>query len=163
MANALPKGTGTKVFSGARAIFMFNGTPIAFASGVDGSEEIQYQPVETLNQLAVVEHVPVGYRVTLNCAMFRTIAKGPSTDATPGSIKEQQIFPRLKEILQIEGVDAIILDGSPPQSTSTKTLAVFKTVKTASYRFSVTARGIVAQNVSFVTTAMLDEWDIKNP
>lgn len=152
MSNALPSGTGTKVFSGARAIFVFNGTPIAFASGVDGSEEIMYQPVEVLDNLEVVEHVPVGYRTTLSCAMFRTISKGPSTDDTPGSIKQQNIFPLESNILTTEGVDVFIVD-----RISNKTIATFHNVKTASYRFSITARGIVAQNVQFVTTRLTDE------
>lgn len=152
MPNALPTGTGTKTFSGARAVFQFNGTPIAFASGVDGSEEIMYQPVEVLDRLDVVEHVPVGYRVTLSCAVFRTISKGPSTDDTPGSLKQQNIFPLLRNILIVEGVEAFIID-----RISNKTVAVFENVKTASYRFSVTARGLVGQNVQFVTTRMKDE------
>ncbi len=152
MPNALPQGTGTKTFSGARAIFVFNGTPVAFASGVDGSEEIQYLPVEVLDNLEVVEFVPVGYRVTLGCQMFRTIAKGPSTDDTPGSIKQQNIFPLEQNILTTDGVDVFILD-----RLSSKTIATFHNVKTASYRFSITARGIVAQNVTFVTTRMTDE------
>lgn len=152
MPNPLPAGTGTKVFSGARAIFVFNGTAIAFASGVDGSEEIMYQPVETLDNLEVVEHVPVGYRTTLSCSMFRTISKGPSTDDTPGSIKQQNIMPLEQNILTTEGVDVFIVD-----RVSGKTIATFHNVKTASYRFSITARGIVAQNVQFVTTRLTDE------
>ena len=95
MANALPSGTGTKVFSGARAVFTYNGTQIAFASGVDGSEEIIWQAVDVLDNLEIVEHVPVGYRVTLTCTVFRTIGKSlASTDDTPGSLKQQFIFPK---------------------------------------------------------------------
>jgi hypothetical protein len=152
MPNALPAGTGTKVFSGARAIFMFNGSPVAFASGVDGSEEIQYQAVEVLDNLEVVEYVPVGYRVTLTCAMFRTISKGASTTETPGSIKQQNIFPTAQSILTTEGVDVLIID-----RISNKAIATFQNVKTSSYRFSITARGIVAQNVTFMSTRMTDE------
>jgi hypothetical protein len=131
---------------------MFNGTPVAFASGVDGSEEIQYQPVEVLDNLEVVEYVPVGYRVTLTCAMFRTISKGASPTETAGSIKQQNIFPSTQNILTTEGVDVLIID-----RVSNKAIATFHDVKTTSYRFSITARGLVAQNVTFMSTRMTDE------
>lgn len=152
MANALPVGTGTKVFSGARAVFVFNGTQIAYAAGVEGSKEIIYQPVDRLDQLETDEHVPVGYRVSLSCSIFRTISKGPSTDDTPGSLEQQAIFPQLENILTTEGCDVFIID-----RISNKTIATFYKVKTATQRFSISARGIVMQNVSFVTTKMTDE------
>jgi len=152
MALQLPQGTGTKVFSGVRAIFIFNGTAVAFASGVDASEEIQYQPVERLNDILVTEHVPVGYRTTLSCEMFRTVAKGASTDDTPGSIHEQNIMPQIEDILTVEGVDVMIQDVQ-----SKKTLATFTKVKTASSRFRIGARQITQYNVSFVCVKMTDE------
>ena len=151
--NALPKGPGTRVFSGARAIFQFNGATIGFASGVSGSEEITYEPIDTLDNLAVREHVPTGYRTTLTCQMFRTVANGPSTDVDrPGSIKEQNIMPKFEDILQTEGVDALIQD-----RITGKVLFLVQNVKTASYNFNVTARGVTAMNVTFVATRSMDE------
>lgn len=150
---ALPSGPGTRVFSGARAIFQFNGAIVGFASGVSGSEEITYEPVDTLDHLETREHVPTGYRVTFTAQVFRTIAQGPSTDEDrPGSLKEQNLFPRFSEILRVDGVDALIQD-----RVTGKILFLLQNVKTASYNFNITARGIVGQNVTFVATRAFDE------
>ena len=152
---ALPQGVGTRSFTGARCVFMFNESPIGFATGVSGSEEIMYEGVDVLDDLAVKEHAPTGYRVTLNASMVRTIARGPSTDDSPGSIKEQNIFPRFAEILKVEGVTAAVQD-----SVSGKIVALYKGVKTASYNWNATARGLVAQNVTFVAIQAFDEAEI---
>jgi len=162
MPNALPQGSGTRVFSGARAIFMFNGEVVGFASGCNGSEEIQYEPVDTLDHLEVREHCPVGYRVTFTATIFRTISRGggnnSETDA-PGSLKAMNVFPKFggrgDEILQLEGVDAIIQD-----RVSGKTIFMLEEVKTASYNFNITARGVVGQNVTFVAIRAKDESEI---
>lgn len=151
----LPQGSGTRVFSGARAIFYFNGTVVAYASGVSGSEEIQYEPVDTLDNLAVREHVPVGYRVTFTASIFRTIARGANTDDAPGSLKEQNLFPKLDQILRMEGVDACIMD-----SISGKTVFQLEECKATSYNFNVSARGIVGQNVNFVAIKARDESEV---
>lgn len=155
---ALPKGQGTRVFSGARCLFLFNGEGVGFASGVSGSEEIQYEAVETLDHLEVREHVPVGYRVTLGAQLFRTISSGASDDLNaPGSIKQQQIFPKFDDIFRIQGVDAVLQDD---KQLTGKILHQYQTVKTASYNFNVTARGIVGQNVNFVAIRALDESEV---
>ena len=95
MANELPTNdVGTRVFSGARARFFFNGTQIAYASGCDGSEEITYEPIQVLDNLPVKEHVPTGYRISFSATIVRTVGSGASTDVAPGSLKEQGIFPK---------------------------------------------------------------------
>lgn len=150
----LPQDNGTRVFTGARAIFLFNEAVIGFASGVNVSEEIMYEPVDTLDSLATREHAPVGYRVTLSAQMFRTVAVpgAPSTDDAPGSIKEQNIFPKYEQILKLQGCIATIQD-----RVSRKILAMFKDVKAASNNFNITPRGVVSYNVTFVTTRSFDE------
>lgn len=155
---ALPQGQGTRVFTGARCLFLFNGEIVGFASGVSGSEEIQYEPVETLDHLEVREHAPVGYRVTLTAQVFRTISQGASDDVNaPGSLKQQQIFPKFDDIFRIQGVDAVIQDDP---RISGKILHQFQTVKTSSYNFNVTARGITGQNVNFVAIRAKDETEV---
>lgn len=160
MANELPfNDVGTRSFSGARARFYFNGTQVAYASGCDGSEEIQMEPVEVLDNLPVKEHVPVGYRVTFNANIFRTVSSGASTDVAPGSLKEQGIFPKFgtrgERILQMTPVTVFIQDRN-----TGKVLYVIEGVKPSSQNFSITARGVVAQNVSFVCIKMMDESEI---
>ncbi len=155
---ALPKGQGTRVFSGARCLFLFNGEQVGFASGISGSEEIQYEPVETLDHLEVREFVPVGYRVTLTAQVFRTVSQGASDDVNaPGSLKQQQIFPKFDDIFRIQGVDAIVQDDP---KVSGKILHQFQGVKTASYNFNTTPRSIVGQNVNFVAIRANDESEV---
>lgn len=154
---ALPLGQGTRVFSGARCLFLFNGEGVGFASGVSGSEEIQYEPIDTLDHLEVREHVPVGYRVTLGAQVFRTVSQGASDDLNaPGSLKGQQIFPKFDDIFRIQGVDAIIQDHQVTQ----KILHQYQTVKTSSYNFNITPRGVVGQNVNFVAIRAKDETEV---
>lgn len=160
MANKLPQGelgTGTRVFSGARARFIWNNQQIGFAAGINGSEDIQHEEVAVLDNLAVQEYVPVGYRVSFSAQIFRTIALavGVSSFDKPGSLKEQQIFPRFDQILRLEGVSAMIQD-----SITGKTIALIKQIKAASYNWSVGARGIVSQNVTFVALRFLDESEL---
>jgi len=157
---ALPLGDGTRVISGARSLFLFNGEVVGFASGISGSEEIQYEPVETLDHLEVREHVPVGYRVTLGAQVFRTVSRGAGDDVNaPGSLKQQQIFPKFDDIYRVQGVDAVVQDDA---RLTGKSLHQFQTVKTSSYNFNITPRGIVGQNVNFVAIRAKDETEISS-
>jgi len=160
VANELPfSDVGTRSFSGARARFYMNGTQVAYATGCDGSEEITMEPVEVLDHLPVKEHVPTGYRCTLNCAIVRTVASGASTDVAPGSLKEQGIYPKFgtrgERILLLTPVTVFIQDRN-----SGKVLYVIEGVKPTTQNFSIQARGVVTQNVSFVALRMLDESEI---
>jgi hypothetical protein len=158
VANRLPdSGQGTRVLTGARALVIHNGDVIGFCSGINASEEVMYEPVDTLDSLPTREHAPVGYRVTLSAQVFRTVGHsvGVSTTDKPGSLKEQQLFPRLEQILRLDGVELMIQDRN-----TGKTIALFTGVKAQSYNFSITARGIVGQNLQFVAIRMLDESEI---
>jgi hypothetical protein len=157
---ALPLGTGTRVFTGARALFAFNGSIVGFASGVSGSEEIVYEQVDTLDHLEVREFAPTAYRTTLNCTMFRTISVTEADDAGadgvgPGSIKQQNIFPHLQDILVVQGVDAIIQD-----RVSGKIIGQWQQVKTASYNFNLQARSLTLTNVVFNAIRFFDESEV---
>jgi len=156
----LPLGQGTRVFSGARTMFIFNGEVVGYASGVSGSKEIQYEPVDTLDHLEVREHVPVGFRVTLAAQIFKTVAIGSGNDNdAPGSLEQQQIFPKFNDIFRVQGVEAIIQD-DPQAGSGGNILAQYENVKTASYNFNIAARSIVGQNVAFVTTMMKDQSEL---
>lgn len=153
----------TNTFSGARAIFRVDSNKIAFASGCSGGEEIQFEPVDVLDNLEPQEHVPVGYRVNFSAEVFRTI-KGVNGAIVPkegihGSVKEMGIFPKA-------GADPLnILNSGEMTSTITdrltqKTIMQVERVKAATHNFNVTARGIVGQNVTFVAIRMKDESEV---
>ena len=155
----------TNVFSGARAVFYIDGNKVAFAANVDGSEEIQYEPVDVLDNLEVQEHVPVGYRVSFSCGIFRTVrstpgAVGPKT-GIHGSVKEMGFFPKagqdLLNILTAGVMTAKIIDKS---ELTGKVLMQLEGVKMSSHNFNVTARGIVSVNCQFVAIRMKDESEV---
>lgn len=152
----------TNVVSGARAVFTItpkNSAPItvAYASGVNGSEEIQYEPVEVLNELEVKEWVPLAYRVTLSASVFRTFEDTNQTNSRAGlgSFRVQGMFPKnTNSILSFQEMSAAITDNKIPGG---KSLLLFEGVQLASYNFSITSRGLVAQDVSFVCKRAKDE------
>jgi hypothetical protein len=161
----------TNVFSGARAVFKVDDQKIAFASNVDVSEEIMYEPVDVLDNIEVMEHVPVGYRVTISCGIFRTVKstiwdnsslmKTPANVATgngvkqglSGSVRDMGIYPKVGHILT-SGVMTVSL-----YDRLSTHLITLQDVKAQTYNFSVTARGIVAQNLTFVAIRAREEGD----
>jgi len=139
----------SKVMTGARAIFAKEGTPVAYAGGCDGTEEVMYEPVDVLNNLFVQEHAPVGYRCSLNAAVFRV------PDASP---KAQGIFPGMlnpADVLVAGGWQAYLKDAANGHM-----VALMEGCKPTSCNFSVTARGLMQDNMSFVGIRMLDVSEI---
>lgn len=150
---ALPKG---QVFTGARARFTVNGKVIGFATNCSGSEEIQYEPITVLGNVQVQEHVPVGYSVSFNASRIRLVnrsLKSPEVEIFPKTGRDPQ--EHLRNILDIgEDFSAIIED-----SVTGQIIMLLEQVKVASHNFSVTARGVVGEDVSFVAIRMRDEND----
>lgn len=161
MAASPPNATNT--FSGARAIFRINGDKIAFASGVNGGEEIAYEPVDVLDNLEVQEFVPTGYRVNFSCEIFRTVKNTPNAlpprEGVQGSVKEMSIFPQAGlDVLKV--LSAGLLTCTITDRLTQKTVAQVEECKATSYNWSITARGIVGQNVSFVAVRIKDESEV---
>lgn len=136
----------SQTFSGARALFLINSVPVAFAGGVSGSEEIDYEPVDVLNLLEVREHVPVAYRTTLSAQVFRVVGQ---------SLKQLGIMPQQDDIIQSDDLEAAVQD-----TVTGSTIALFQGVRCAGHTFDVTARGLVQENVTFVSIRVLDEADL---
>jgi len=140
-----------RVFTGARARFLINGKKVGYATSVAGSEEIQYDPVEVLDNIEVEEFVPTAYRVTFTAALVRIIGE---------TIKSQGFFPkggtspddRLKNILLQGDMVGVIED-----SKTGSLVATVEQMKMQSRNFTVNARGIVGKDVTFVAIRMRDE------
>lgn len=135
-----------KTFSGARAIFLINSAPVAFAGGVSGEETIDYEPVDVLNLLEVREYVPVAYRTSLSAQVFRVVGD---------SLKKLGILPRQEDIITSGDLEAAIQD-----RVTGSTIALFQGVRCSGHTWDVTARGIVMENVNFVAIRVLDEYDL---
>lgn len=136
----------SQTFSGARAVFLINNVPVAFAGGVSGEEMVEHEPVDVLNLLEVREFVPVAYRVSLNAQIFRVVGQ---------SLKKLGILPRQEEIIFSGDLEAAIQD-----IVTGNTVALFQGVRCAGHSFDVTARGIVQENVNFVAIRVLDEFEL---
>ena len=139
-----------RIFSGPRARFTLDGVPFAFATNVAGSEEIQYDAVEVLNNVEVQEFVPVAYRATLTASKvwfvnetLKSLGWFPKVGTDPGT--------HLRNILTTKDLAALIQD--------TQDNVAFMSgdgVRLASYNWTIAARAIVATDVTFVLIKFRD-------
>lgn len=136
----------TLTFAGARARFKINGQKVAYAGGVSGEEAIDYQPVDVLDLVEVFEHVPVGYRASLNANIFRVVGQ---------SLKNLGIFPKNNNILTSGDLTAAIED-----TQTGRNVYAFHGVKAATKTFDLSARALVTENVGFVAIRCIDESQI---
>jgi hypothetical protein len=128
---------------------VLEGVPVLYATNVNYSEEIQYDPVEVLDLLEVAEFVPVAYRVTFTSQHVRVVTN---------PIKNRdgiQIFPKLSDILQAPDLTAAIED-----NVTGEILANIQRVKASRYTVNIGARGIVLTDVEFVAIRIEDESEI---
>lgn len=147
------------IFSGARAVFSIKGVKVAFASGVDVTEEIQYDPAECLDNLEVEEHVPTGYRVHFTTTLFRSIKGGTGSTAPAGnfgSSKEMGYFPKAASD-QLTVLTSGVLTCTISDKNSKQIVCTLEECKCATNNFNVTARGIVGVNNAWVAKRSRDE------
>lgn len=143
-----------RVLTGARARFSIQGVKVGYARTVTVSEENEYQPVEVLDNIEVEEYVPVAYRVTLTCAMFRIIKE---------TLKTHGWFPQvgtnteehLSNIL-VSGELSATVEAAMPDGSS-KVIATIEQVKIQGHNWTVDARGIVGEDVTFNAIRIRDE------
>jgi len=140
-----------RVFTGARARFILKGKKVGYATNVAGSEEIQYDPVEVLDNIQVEEFVPVAYRVSFTASLVRIFGE---TVKTLGFFPQVGVDPaeHLRNILLSGELSAVLEDNQ--NETPVMTL---EQVKVQSHNFTVNARGIVGMDLTFVATRMKDE------
>lgn len=134
----------SRTLSGARARFKINGEKVAYAGGVSGEEAVDLEPVDVLDLIEVLEHVPVGYRANLNANIFRVVG---------ASLKVLGIFPQNTNILTTGELEASVED----TLEEGRIAYLFQGVKAASKGFDMSARSLVTENISFVAIRCLDE------
>ena len=131
------------VMTGAKAIFRLGGIQVAYASSVTYNENIQLEEVNVLDQLAVVEHAEVGYRVDLSCQSFRVANQ---------SVKQLGLMPKLNQILTQGELTAEVID-----RTTGAVLLLMEGVKLESRQTSLDARGIMTESWTFKGRKSSDE------
>lgn len=127
------------VISGARSRLLLDNVPLFYCTNVSISEEIQFDPVEVLDELAVAEHVPVAYRVTFSAQRVR-VRTVPIRNAD-GII----IMPKLSEILTSGSLTGTIED-----SVGGGQLYNIERVRASRWNLNIGARGIVMEDIEFV-------------
>lgn len=133
----------SKALYGARCRFKINGQKMAYAGGVSGDEQIDYEPIDVLDLLEVLEHVPIAYRANFNANFFRVVGN---------SLKNQGIFPIQNNILTSGALEA-----SAEDRLTGRTIALFQGVRTTTKNFDLQARARLTENAAFVAIRMLDE------
>ena len=139
------------ILTGARARFSIGGGKVGYARNVAITEEIEYQPVEVLDNIEVEEHVPVAYRVRFTASMFRIVG---------ATLKSKGWFPKsgtgtdvhLSNILDTGELQAQIED-----TKTNKVISYLDQVKVASHNWTIDARGIVGEEMEFVAIRVKDE------
>jgi len=134
---------GSKVMTGAKAIFRVNGSQIAYASNVSYNENIQLEEVNVLDKLEVEELAEVGYRVDLSCQSFRVQNQ---------SVKQLGIMPRLEDILTSGELTAEVIDRG-----SNVVLLFMTGVKLESRQTTADARGLMTETWNFRGRKSSDE------
>lgn len=142
------------VFTGARARFLINGIKIGWAQNVTGGEEIQYDPVDVLDNIEVQEYVPIGYLATLSASRVRIINK---------TTKSQGFFPSVggnsdEHLTNI--LNAGDLAGQVEDNATNAIFANYEQVRMASHNWTINARGIVGNDMTFVAIRARDESEI---
>jgi len=143
-----------RLLTGARARFSIDGIKVGYARNVNLSEEITYEPVEVLDNIEVEEHVATAYRVTFSASMFRIVGD---------TVKSMEWFPkgganasdRLENILVSGNLKATIED-----TKTQKMISTVEQVRVASHNWTIDARGIVGEDVTFVAIRVRDESEI---
>jgi len=145
-------GERGRVFSGPRAKLLINGKVVGYVTDVNGSEEIEYLPVDVINNIYTEEFVPVAYRVSFSASLVRIVGE---------TMKGEGFFPRLGDgssqvlldnILKTEDLTVIVEDNQ-----TNSMICQLEGVKITSKSFTVTARGLVGKNLTFLAIRMRDE------
>lgn len=131
------------VMTGAKAIFRINGIQIAYASSVSFNENIQLEEINVLDNLAVLEHAEVGYRVDMSCQSFRV---------QNSSVKQLGIMQKLGSILTQGVMTAEIID-----RVSGSVILLMEGVKLEARQTQLDARGVASETWSFKGIKSSDE------
>lgn len=126
----------SKVMSGSRIALKLNGKKIAYAGGVQVSEENTLTDIDVLDMQEVAEHAETGHKVNFSCSIFRIDGN---------SAIELGLSPsNLRDILSQPEMTAEIYD-----SVGDKVRYTMSGVKFEGGDFSVDARGVWNGNFRF--------------
>lgn len=141
----------TNIIHGARAVFLISGTRAGYAQNVAYSASYQMSPVQVLNSLEVISHIPTSYTATLTCNNFRLVG---TTLRSLGLWPKLGVNPQdhLRNMANIAEITAHIED------VQTNTIIMLaEGVRVESESVSVSAGNLVASDVSLVVRRLKTE------
>lgn len=139
------------LLTGARARFSIEGVKVGYARNVAITEEIEYQPVEVLDNIEVEEHVPVAYRVRFTASMFRIVGE---------TLKSKGWFPATGKTTEDHLSNILntgVLYAQVEDTKTNKVICYLDQIKIASHNWTIDARGIVGEEMEFVAIRVKDE------
>ena len=144
------------VITGARAQLLFNGIKIGWATQVSGSERIMYERIKVLDNIQTQEHVPVDYEVTLSAARVRIAGK---------TLKSQGFFPSVganaeEHLSNILTSGDLVISINDTGGGTSKPIATYEQCKTDSHNWTITATGVMANDMTFVGIRAKDESEV---
>jgi hypothetical protein len=141
-----------KVATGSRVKLSIDNSIVGYATIASYSETIGYEPVAVLDQMEIVEHVPVSYDVTFTASRLYLVNE---------SLKKLEYMPKwnngegsdklLANILNMGTMNAVIED-----SQSGTALVQLAGVRVTSHNITFGARAVVGEDVVFVATRAID-------
>lgn len=142
------------VLTGARSRFTLNGVTIALATDWAVDDDIQYNPIEVLDNIEVTDHIAIGYTCAMTASTIRLVRQtlvsqgfAPRKGQTPADFL-RNILTQPGIVAQLEDTQDGIIVG--------RVLGV----KLATRRLSVQARGLSATNLTFVARRFIDQAEI---
>ena len=100
-ANANSGVPQNSVFHGARGYLTANGKPVGYVQGISGGKQVQYAPLEVLDDIAVAEHVPTGYTVNLSAEVVKVVGR---------SLIDAGIDVPLASVLTAKALSLVVVD-----------------------------------------------------
>ena len=145
------------VLTGARARFQLEGKQVGYATGVTVRESINYQPIECVDNIQVVEHAAISYECSMTAELVRIIG---STVKSEGWFPKQGVSPseHLKNILSSGELTATI--EADANIGAGQIVMNVEGVRISERNLNITARGVVGTNVSMVAIRARDESDL---
>ena len=142
------------VISGARARLFVDGQAVGYATGVDCSREIQFEPIRVLDNIEVSEFVPIGYECSASCRRVRVVPgslSGPDLTIWPQVSRTPEAH--LQNILDMSGGFDIQVD----DRVASQTVALLLGAVPQRSAWSLDARGIIGESIDFLAIKLADE------
>lgn len=151
------------IFSGARAVLKLDQKAVGYVVNCSGTTGINYQPLNVLGHLEVVEHVPTAYTVELTASLARVASvtrlnTGAQANfaGTFAGIDGGADSPQVMPSFGIDGDGSVILTSGEMQADifdrvlGGSALYTIKGVKCSQKAWEIAAGGMVAENCTFV-------------